>query len=246
MVSKNQTKLITRLGKKKYRNASGLFVVEGVKSIQEFLNSPYVLDRLFTTDAALFDAVPASQLTAVTPSELKTLSFLSTPNTALALFKIPPPQPLATQGLVVALDGVNDPGNLGTIIRLCDWFDVSQLVCSPDTVDCYNPKVVQASMGSLPRVPIAYMDLPTFLSEQSAGPVYGTFMDGTSVYQTHLEAPGVLVLGNEANGIGQAVARLVDQKLTIPQFGAVQATESLNVATATAIFLSEFKRPTER
>ena len=146
-------------------------------------------------------------------------------------------------GLVLALDDVRDPGNLGTIIRLCDWFGIATLICSKATVDCYNPKVVQATMGSITRVQIHYVDLEPFLKDNEAQfPIYGTFMNGSTIYQESLSQKGILVMGNEANGISPAIEALVQKRLTIPRFGVNQETESLNVATATAIVLNEFRR----
>ncbi len=243
MLSKSQIKLITSLAKKKYRKQHQLFVVEGVKSIHEFLKSEFQLDQLFTVEEGVFN-VDTSKCNFISETELKKISFLTNPNKALAIFKIPRHRPIHTNQLIVALDNVNDPGNLGTIIRLCDWFDVTDLVCNLGTVDCYNPKVVQACMGSLTRVNISYLDLSGFINEQQAVPVYGTFMDGENMYSTKLEEKGILVLGNEANGISKNIESLVTKKISIPQFGTIQETESLNVATATSILLSEFKRRT--
>ena len=144
-------------------------------------------------------------------------------------------------GLILALDSINDPGNLGTIIRLCDWFGIEQLVCSNETVDCFNSKVVQASMGSLTRVAISYLDLKKYLQNASV-PIFVADMDGLNVYKTKLPDSAVLVLGNEANGISDEIKQLVTTKITIPRYGAFQQTESLNVATASAILLSEFRR----
>lgn len=146
-------------------------------------------------------------------------------------------------GLIVALDDLRDPGNLGTIIRLCDWYGVRDLVCSEATVDCYNPKVVQASMGSLTRVNVHYLNLTSYLRSQSLA-VFGAYMEGASVYQMELPTDGIIVLGNEANGISQDLAAVIQHRLSIPQFGSQQDTESLNVANATAIILSEFRRRT--
>ena len=171
------------------------------------------------------------------------MSFLKTPNQALAIFKIPKTLPIDFSNLVVALDDIRDPGNLGTIIRLCDWFGVNDLVCSYETVDCFNPKVIQATMGSITRVNITYLDLTKLLSENDMLS-YGTFMDGDSIYSMSLPEKGILVFGNEANGISKAIESKVVKRLSIPRFGNLQATESLNVATAAAIFLSEFKRRT--
>ena len=241
MLSKSQIKLITSLARKKYRKQHQLFVVEGIKSIHEFLKSEFKLGQLFSVEEGVFN-VDDSKFVLISESELKKVSFLSSPNKALAIFKIPKPEAIDTNQLIVALDNVNDPGNLGTIIRLCDWFGVTDLVCNLETVDCYNPKVVQASMGSLTRVNITYLDLETFLQEQSKGSVYGTFMEGENIYSTNVAENGILILGNEANGISNEIQQLVTEKISIPQFGTIQETESLNVATATSILLSEFKR----
>ena len=143
------------------------------------------------------------------------------------------------------LDAVRDPGNLGTIIRLCDWFGITQLVCSRDTADCYNPKVIQATMGSIARVEVTYGDLESYIKNSNL-PVYGACMEGVNVYTQTWAANGILVMGNEANGISEGISKLLHEKITIPQFGKKHETESLNVATATAILLSEFKRSTER
>ncbi len=240
MVSKNQIKLITSLHQKKYRNKTGLFIVEGLKGISEFLNSSFKLDALYTTDNTVFD-VPPHKKNLITEKELRKISGLVTPNKALATFKIPEPKPIQDNKFTIALDNVRDPGNLGTIIRLCDWFGITQLICSTETVDCYNPKVVQATMGSLTRVNVYYKPLDSFLKSVSM-PVYGACMDGDNVYTAKLKQPAVLVMGNEANGISHEVESMLSQKITIPRFGNMQQTESLNVATATAILLSEFKR----
>lgn len=239
MISRNQIKLIQSLFQKKYRQKHELFVVEGVKGVQEFLQSDFVLHSLYTTEPSLIDSSIA--ITEINDDILKKISTLKTPNKVLAIFKIPKPKSIKEEGLIVALDGVNDPGNLGTIIRLCDWFGIKELVCSQQTVDCYNTKVVQATMGSLTRVNINYVDLPEFLL-QTQLTVFGTYMDGDNLYKSALPESGVLVMGNEANGISDAVSKTVTRRLAIPRFGDLKSTESLNVATATAILLSEFKR----
>ena len=236
MLSKNQIKNITRLKQKKYRQQEGLFIAEGGKVIKEFLNSTFKLVDLFTTET--FNVGNES---IISEADLKKISCLTTPNTALAIFKMPDAKALKNEGLILALDDIRDPGNLGTIIRLCDWFGIKQLVCSHKTVDCYNPKVVQATMGSLTRVKIVYTDLSAYLKTINL-PVFGAFMDGKNVYQTNLPKAGILVLGNEANGISSIIETCVTDKISIPRFGDLQATESLNVATAGAILLSEFRR----
>jgi TrmH family RNA methyltransferase len=242
MLSKNQIKLLTRLDKKKYRNTYKLFVVEGIKSILEFLNSDFELENLYTVENRF--QLTESKIQLINESELRKISFLTSPNIALATFKIVEPRPINEDRLIVALDNINDPGNLGTIIRLCDWFGIQDLICNLKTVDCYNPKVVQASMGSMTRVNITYLDLEDYLKSNKVKPVYGAFMDGPQVYSANLESSGILILGNEANGISNSIEDLITTKITIPQFNRTHKTESLNVATATAILLSEFKRRT--
>lgn len=240
MVSKNQIKLITSLQQKKYRKQEQLFFAEGVKVVQELLHSNFELQDLFTTKQD-FLTVPKNKVHAISEAELKKISALTTPNSCLAVFKIPKAKEMVDKGLIVALDDVRDPGNLGTIIRLCDWFGIETLFCSEESVDIYNPKVVQATMGSISRVNVVYENLETFLS-QTKLPVFGTFMDGKNIYQEKLPKEGIIIMGNEANGISTSVEKLVSERISIPRFGNLQVTESLNVATATAIILSEFKR----
>ena len=240
MVSKNQIKLITSLQQKKYRKQEQLFFVESVKGVQELLDSNFELYELFTTKPD-FQAIEKSKIYSISDAELKKISALTTPNSCLAVFKIPKPIPFEQNGLILALEDVRDPGNLGTIIRLCDWFGIKTLFCTEETVDAYNPKVVQATMGSVSRVNVVYGDLGKFLAETKL-PIFGTFMDGKNIYKESLPNEGIIVMGNEANGISKAIEKLVSERIAIPRFGALQATESLNVATATAIILSEFKR----
>ena len=172
---------------------------------------------------------------------MKRISALSSASPCLAVFRIPKDVKQSTDGLIVALDDIRDPGNLGTIIRLCDWFGVRQLLCSMETVDVYNPKVIQSTMGSIKRVNVSYVDLNQYIAETQL-PVFGTFMNGKNVYHEKLPQNAVLVLGNEANGISATLEKIIENRISIPRFGAIQETESLNVATATAIFLSEFRR----
>ena len=154
---------------------------------------------------------------------------------------MPADKPILETGLIMALDSIRDPGNLGTIVRLCDWFGIQQIICSKETVDIFNPKVVQATMGSIARVNVNYIDLSDFLKETKL-PLFGTFMDGDNIYKTELSQEGIIIMGNEANGISSELEILISNRLTIPRFGNLQKTESLNVATATAIVLSEFRR----
>ena len=238
MLSKSQIKLITSLKQKKYRQQHGFFVVEGVKTITELLQSNLELQKLYATASFNIDA---KDEVIISDSDLKRISFLTTPNKALAIFKIPESKPIDNSGLIVALDSIRDPGNLGTIIRLCDWFGVKELICSKETVDCFNPKVIQATMGSITRVNVSYMNLVPFLGGIET-PVFGAFMEGENVYHKTLPKTGVLVMGNEANGVSKEVEAVITEKISIPRFGDLQAAESLNVATATAILLSEFSR----
>ncbi|RCS27907.1 RNA methyltransferase [Polaribacter sp. WD7] len=239
-ISKNQLKLITSLSQKKYRQKHKLFIAEGIKVVQEFLNSKFKLEMLFCVDSVLFD-VSEEKMTVISEVELKKISTLKNPNKVLALFKIPEGQEFVNKGFCVALDGVNDPGNLGTIIRLCDWFGVEELICSKDTVDCYNSKVVQASMGSLTRIAVRYLDLENFINNSKL-PAFIAEMDGENVYKTTLPKEAILLMGNEANGVSAKLKNLIENSISIPRFGKNQATESLNVATATAVLLSEFRR----
>ena len=239
-ISKNQLKLITSLSQKKYRQKHKLFIAEGVKVVNELLNSTFKVETLFCTEQ--FDISSAEySIVRISEKELFKISKLKSPNKVLGLFKIPEEKPLINNGLIVALDDINDPGNLGTIIRLCDWFGIKELVCSLNTVDCYNQKVVQASMGSLTRINIKYKELETYLTNQNL-PTFIADMDGENVYKSKLPKEGILIMGNEANGISDKIRNLVSHKISIPRFGEIQKTESLNVATATAILLSEFKR----
>ena len=240
MVSKNQLKLITSLQQKKYRYGNKLFFAEGVKGIQELLDSNFELEHLYSTKDD-FSKLGKELKTIISNDELKKMSALTTPNSCLAVFKIPTEKPVLETGLILALDSVRDPGNLGTIIRLCDWFGVDQIVCSNETVDVYNPKVVQATMGSISRVNVRYLDLKTFLV-QTKLPIFGTFMSGENIYKSKLPQKGIIIMGNEANGISSEIEELIQNRLTIPRFGHSQKAESLNVASATAIVLSEFRQ----
>lgn len=240
MVSKNQIKIITGLQQKKYRNQYKMFFAEGVKVVQELLESNFELQQLYTVDD-VFKGLTADKVTYITEAELKKISVLSTPNTCLALFAIPEAKKVKDTGLIMALDDVRDPGNLGTIIRLCDWFGITELVCSSQCADVYNPKVVQATMGSLSRVNVVYTNLQQYLATTDLQ-IFGTFMDGNTIYNETLPQDCIIVMGNEANGISAAIEQLVTKKISIPRFGDIQKTESLNVATAAAIILSEFRR----
>ncbi len=239
MVSKNQIKLVKSLHQKKYRNRHNLFVAEGIKVVQELVNSDFKVNSLFSTDPEI-NLGTTDTIEIVAEAELKKMSALTSPNNILGVFEIPQTQKPNFDGWIVVLDDIRDPGNLGTIIRLCDWFGIEHLVCSSNTVDCYNPKTLQATMGSISRVNIGYTDLLTFLHNAPVN-VFGAFMEGGSVYKKDMPNSGILVMGNEANGVSKEVEAMVTQKISIPQFGK-STTESLNVATATAILLNEIRR----
>jgi TrmH family RNA methyltransferase len=239
MVSKNQIKLINSLQQKKYRKLHNLFIAEGKKVIQELIDANFSLEHLFVTKNDLFDKKHAATL--ISDSELKKISALTSANDCLAVFKIKEYSHSTNSGLELALDNIKDPGNMGTIIRLCDWFGISKIICTEETVDMYNPKVVQATMGSLARVQVEYTNLAAYLKATDKV-IFGTFMEGENIYKKEVPPNGILVMGNEANGISTEIEKLITQKIAIPRFGNLQQTESLNVATATAIFLSEFKR----
>lgn len=239
MVSKNQIKLIQSLHQKKFRKQHNLFIAEGLKVISELLNSKFRLYGIYATE--LIPEFSEHSPIIISPAELRKISALTTPNNCLAVFELPVPEPIKMGGLTVALDEIRDPGNLGTIIRLCDWFGIRQVICSEGTVDIYSPKVVQATMGSLCRVDVNYVTLEEFLDQPSV-PVFGTFMDGDNIYQTSLPDSAFIIFGNEGNGISKKVAAFISHRISIPRFGNVRKTESLNVASATAIVLSEFSR----
>ena len=240
MLSKNQIKLIKSLETKKYRKREGLFVAEGPKVVGDLLRAGYEPHSIFST-------LPRPDAELITDDELHRISFLQHPQEVLAVFHIPESNQnsqfsILNSQLALALDGVQDPGNVGTIIRIADWFGITNIYCSPDTADVYNPKVVQATMGSLAHVTITYCDLVPLLSEASI-PVYGTLLDGEDIYQQPLSDKGIIVMGNEGNGISPEVRQLVTDKLLIPNFNKnTETAESLNVAIATAITLSEFRR----
>ena len=240
MLSKNQVKLIQKLQQKKYRNELNLFIVEGKKSIVEFLQAGYRLELLIATEV-FATALNGQPITLVSKEELRKVSSLKNPDEGLAIFHQRQHKGILQEGVILALDNVQDPGNLGTLIRLCDWFGIETLICNSQTVDCYNPKVVQASMGSLTRVAVHYVDLAGFLAT-CALPLYAMDLDGENLYTTEFPEDCVLILGNEANGISPEVRALTDGIITIPRFGKLQQTESLNVAMAGAIVMSQVRK----
>ena len=249
MLSKNDIKNIKSLELKKFRDEKRLFVAEGHKLVGELLGV-FKCVLLVATQEWLgsHSRIPADRIEAVTPDELKRASLLRAPQDVLGVFCIPAysqtMKEAASDNLVLALDDVQDPGNLGTIIRLADWFGIKDIFCSRGTADIYNPKAVQATMGAIARVRIHYTDLAKELTAlPDSVPVYGTFLEGDIIYDTTLSANGVIIMGNEGNGISKEVGKTVNRKLFIPAWPAGAATsESLNVAIATAIVCSEFRR----
>ena len=242
MISKNQIKYIRQLEQKKFRKRENCFVAEGPKVVGDLMKR-YQPKAIFATKAWLEGAGIGSQATEITDEELRRISFLQNPQQVLALFLIPSTIFYQPSTLSLALDSVQDPGNLGTIIRIADWFGIDTIYCSEDTADAYNPKVVQATMGSLAHVHIIYCDLlQLFDALPPSYPVYGTLLDGDDIYQQPLSQEGIIVMGNEGNGISEAVRQRVTRRLLIPNFHQGESAESLNVAIATAITCSEFRR----
>jgi TrmH family RNA methyltransferase len=242
-ISRQEKKYINSLAVKKYRDIERLFVVEGEKSVPEFLDSSFKVRRVYYTHECDFsDKHPDTKR--ITSAEMRQISNLKTASPVLAVVEIPPTEIdiFPDNELILALDDVQDPGNLGTIIRLADWFGINRIICSLFTADAYGPKTVQATMGSLTRTNIIYADLYSFLKPASENsPIYGTFLEGENIYKTELSENGIIVMGNEGRGISREIAGLVSRKLLIPAF-AHNTAESLNVAAATAITCSEFRR----
>jgi TrmH family RNA methyltransferase len=251
MLSKAKIKLIQSLEQKKKRKEEHLFVAEGPKVVGDLL--PYFACRLLVATESWLASHPhteAAEVVSVTPDELRKASFLKTPQEVLALFELPTrelPAGIAERELCLALDDVQDPGNLGTIIRVADWFGIRHIFCSIGTTDAFSPKTVQATMGAIARVQIHYVNLYNFLhgihQENPSTSLYGTFLEGKNIYKEPLSTHGIIIMGNEGNGISQQVQELVTQKLFIPNYPEGSTTsESLNVAIATAIACAEFRR----
>jgi TrmH family RNA methyltransferase len=238
VISKNQIKFIKSLSLKKNRIKLQLFVAEGEKIINELMNSKFEIEHLYATKQFLgINSSEKSALTVVSNEELSRISNLTSPNNVLAIVRVSQKESEKSGGIKLVLDDVNDPGNLGTIIRMCDWFGVTQLICSNSTVDCYNPKVVQSAMGSLFKLDIKYLDLATYLADIDT-PIYGAYMNGVDVKGQEFPKKAHLIMGNEANGISESISKYITNKVSIKNIGG--NTESLNVAVATSILLHEF------
>jgi RNA methyltransferase, TrmH family len=236
MPTHNQIKFIHSLKLKKYRDESGLFVVEGKKLVDELLQSNVRIKNIYYSEG---HSITDEKAEKVSSQELSRMSHLSTPSGILAVAEIPKNEvKLVANQWYLCLDTINDPGNLGTIIRTAEWFGISTIICSENTVDAYNPKVVQSSMGSLFRVNIVYVTIHELLSNYR-GPIYGAVLNGENLYKTSLANKGVVIIGSESHGISQQLEKYITQRITIPSFG---NAESLNAGIATGIILSEIKR----
>ncbi len=252
MIGKNTIKLIKSLSDKKNRIEENLFVAEGDKIVSEVLISKFKIERLFVTNTFLethsIESLKASVVFEVTHDEIKKASLLKTPQHCIAICQLPSPVKFPaeiTAPLTLYLDDVQDPGNLGTIIRICDWFGIKQVYSSPGCADLYNPKVIQASMGSFCRVDVisSTFDKVETLAHARGVKIYGAFLDGENIYTSELRRKTLLIMGNEGNGINNQIAGKVDKKLSIPQFSANgKGAESLNVSVATAVICAEFQR----
>ena len=245
MLTKNEIKYIQSLAQKKHRDKENVFLAEGPKVIGELVG--LCTCKMLYGTKHFIDSHPEFQsynIREITERELQQASLLKAPQEALAIFKKPTEGICSTSGLSLALDCVQDPGNLGTIIRLADWFGIHNILCSPTTADAFAPKVVQATMGALGRVNLHYVDLREALAKLPAeAPIYGTFLDGSNIYEQTLDTKGLIIMGNEGQGISPAVERLVSKRLFIPRFPLdATGSESLNVAMATAIICAEFRR----
>jgi TrmH family RNA methyltransferase len=245
MLSKSQINLLKSLQHKKFRREHGFFIVEGHKSIAEFIDSAYQIEAVYHTttfDSKVLKLSQKINFREISVTELEKISSLKTPQEVLALIKTPNWPALQHDQLKgrfsLVLDGIQNPGNMGTIIRIADWFGIGNIICSDDTVDAYNPKVVQACMGSLARIKLHYTPLADFLAKIKL-PVFGALLDGENIYDTSFGQEGLVIMGNEGSGLRPEIAKLVNKAVTIPRIG---KAESLNVAIATALFCSEITR----
>jgi len=245
MLSKSQISLLKSLHHKKFRSGHGMFLVEGYKSVIDFINSAYPIEAIYHTsaiDPKLLKLSRKMNFVEISLNDLEKISTLKSPQEVIALVKIPQwpvlSEQILRQKFSIVLDGIQDPGNMGTIIRTADWFGIQHIICSEDTVDVYNPKVVQATMGSIAHVNLYYTDLETFLPQVKL-PIFGALLDGENIYHTDFGNEGLLIMGNEGNGVRQSIIKLIEHAVTIPRSG---NAESLNVGIATAIFCSEIKR----
>lgn len=246
MITKAEIQLVKSLDDKRSRTETGLFAAEGRKLVGEIARSPLKVERIYVSTDEALAAFP--EALRISPRDMERISHLKTPADTLATVRIPESRfdpAECSRSLVLALDGVQNPGNVGTIIRLADWFGIKEIVCSPDCADCFNPKVVQATMGAILRVRVHYLPLAGVLAEarRHGAEVYGTFLEGENLYAANLGGTGVIVMGSEGRGISDETAQQVSHKLLIPPYPADRrSSESLNVAVATAVICAEFRR----
>ena len=247
MLSKSQISLLKSLQQKKFRAEHGAFLVEGHKSVNEFIDSDYQVDTIYHTynfDPNLLKLSRKMNFQGISLNDLEKISSLKTPQDVVAQVKIPEwpalNNSILNKKFSIVLDGIQDPGNMGTIIRTADWFGIKDIICSGDTVDVYNPKVVQATMGSLSRINVHYTDLAAFLTKINL-PIFGALLDGSNIFTTDFGSEGLIVMGNEGNGLRPEIKERIQKAVTIPRTG---MAESLNVGVATAIFCAEISRKT--
>ena len=245
MLSQADIKLVNSLKQSKIRRKTGMFLVEGPKMVQELIAYPEFEIQFIAAQKNWLDAHPLLHplnLKEISDKELQKLSNFTTANEVFAVVKMPENKDFSPNksSLYIVLDGIQDPGNLGSILRTAEWFGINEIICSKDTVDCFNPKVVQATMGSLFRVKCHYLELASFLQEQKM-PIYGTLLDGKNIYDEELKTSGYIVIGNESKGISETIRDVISHPISIPSYGKSKA-ESLNASIATALVCAEFRR----
>ncbi len=254
MLSKSQIQFVKSLKLKKFREEHNLFIAEGVKMVKELLNSAIVVKQIYATSDFFRNNIinNAIERFEIKENELERISILTTPNEVVAICEIPKHDlniDSLMDKLTLVLDDIKDPGNLGTIIRMADWFGIETIICSTETAEIYNPKVVQATMGSISRIKVHYTDLPSFFEQQSSNkkqPIFGALLEGENIYTQPLSANGFIIIGNESKGISEMLYPIITNKISIPSFSHFTNSngeaESLNAAVATAVICSEFRR----
>ncbi len=247
MISKNKIKLFNSLKLRKYRKKHGLFIAEGQKIIKDLILSGLKVEYIISEENNLKENTSQAEFIQSTQNEIKNISSLKTPSDSIAIFEIPKYEinyKKITNELVLFCDNIQNPGNLGTIIRTADWFGIKNIICTEDTVDVYNLKVVQASMGAIGRVKVHYINAENFFNKLNNGVVvYGTFLEGENIYETSLSKNGIIIIGNEGSGISEEVEKYISKKIHIPNYSESESkSESLNASIATAIVCAEFRR----
>jgi TrmH family RNA methyltransferase len=251
VITKSKIKELKLLQQKKCRETEMRYIVEGIKIVNEaIIYHPEVVEEVFYTSAIEEKIRLNAQITSVKVDQdlINKISSLITPQPCLAVLKIPDRETFSfskSDDIVLALDSIRDPGNMGTIIRLADWFGISKIVCSPDSVDCYNPKVVQASMGAIIRITVFYKELELVIEKAKSEKIsiYGATLEGENIYKSELSLPAIIVMGNESEGISKKISPLLTKEISIPNYSSKpEKTESLNVSTATSVILGEFRR----